>query len=101
MKMKFANKDHFLALARDAEKMGFNRQAHFENLYDMMDSNGTNIMIFSMLHEHIAGCKVDPHMRTMWYVKLKDTMEPATVFLDMTFAMFDTLPELNSEEIPA
>jgi hypothetical protein len=99
VKIQYANKDHFIALARDAQRQEFNRQVNVDRCIDDMDNDGINLIWFSMIHEHKAGVLVDPHMRTIWYVKLKNTMEPAQLALDMTMENFYALPQLNSEEI--
>jgi hypothetical protein len=95
MRYHYASKDHFLAIARAGEKEDFNRQVNWELLDDQMDPKGTNICVFTMVHEHKHGYRVDPHLRTRWLLKLRGTMEPAEVFLDMSFDHFNGLPTLE------
>lgn len=88
-KYKFAHRDHFLALAREAEKSNRNRQVDFDKMYDILDPEGYNIVAYSMLHN-------DVEMRTLWLLKQKDSMTPIEVWLDISFAHFNSLPEVET-----
>jgi hypothetical protein len=47
-----------------------------------------------LIHEHAQGVKVDPHLRTEVYFRLKNGVE-GTAFVDMTFESFKRLPKLK------
>lgn len=69
-----------LALAADAKKHRTNRQAT-PRLVDDIDPDGTHILVFSMIHN-------DVEFRTLWMVKMRGSMEPLQIFLDVTFEAF-------------
>jgi hypothetical protein len=94
MKYQLASTDMFLAMALNAERRGYNRQLNVSKLNKVIDPDGTHVCKFSMLHEHIAGRKVDPHIRSIWMVKLKNkpSTEPFECALDIDLDVFNTLP---------
>lgn len=66
----------------------YNRTLSSKGL-EMLDPNGTHIITFTMVHEHAAGVKVDPHIRCKMMLKIKDSMTPVDAFVDMTFKDFN------------
>lgn len=61
-------------------------------------------IVFSMLHEHIAGKPVEPHVRCMIAVQTVDESGEVTgsdrLLLDMEMGLFDLLPEVELPEEP-
>jgi hypothetical protein len=68
----------------------YNRTLSIKGL-DMLDPDGKHIITWTMIHEHAAGVKVDPHVRAAMLLKVKDSMTPVRTFLDMTFKDFNDL----------
>jgi len=80
----------FARIARDRE---YNRQLSDE-IIERLDPNGIHVTSFAMLHEHAGGVKVEPHVRTSVLLKLKDTDDPASAFMDMDLPMYGTLADV-------
>jgi hypothetical protein len=97
---KLADSVQFMALAADAAAKGYNRQLDLNELAKILDPLSISLCTFSMIHEHIAGQRVAPHMRTLWLVKLRD--KPVTdlkaLSLDISMENFNALPESENVE---
>jgi hypothetical protein len=92
---KIADSLTFMGLAADAMQKGYNRQLDLEQLAKNLDFHGVGVVSFAMVHEHIAGEKVAPHMRTMWMIPLKSGPKDfETVTLDVSMENFDNLKEV-------
>ena len=74
----------FLALCRNAEDNKFNRQCDTELVERDIDPDGKHVLAFSMIHN-------DDHLRTQWFVKSKDSDDPVSLWLDVTFDAFNTV----------
>jgi hypothetical protein len=72
-------------MARDSQ--GRNRAVQTENLFERIDPKGTHVVAFHMIHNEVE-------YRTLWMVKLKDSMDPANVWIDCGFPVFDKNTEL-------
>jgi len=75
-----------------------NRQLE-PTIEDAIDPNGTHICTTVIFHNHRAGIKVDPHLRTGWMVKIKETMEPAQLWIDVCPKLFSQ--HTTKEEVSA
>lgn len=74
------NTADMLHLIGEAKRHGFNRQMN-EVEPDTLDPEGVHVSYFDMPHnEDFAAV---PHMRTLWYVKVRDTDEPVHGSLDI------------------
>jgi hypothetical protein len=72
-----------------------------QSVIDALDPDNLIVVSFSMVHEHIAGKPVDPHMRCMLYAG-PDAPQPLIV--DMEMGLYDLLPtytpDSETEEQP-
>ena len=89
--MKVANTPLFLALAQDADKHKRNRRVKTEKLVDALDPDGTHVIAMAMLHN-------DVEMRCVWLLKMKDTMVPTEVELDVSLKNYHILPDQEVSE---
>ena len=60
--------------------------------FDDVDSDGIHVVAFNMVHN-------DVEIRVQLYVKMKNTMNPTVVWLDMSMDEFDALPEAAIENL--
>jgi hypothetical protein len=74
-----------MMMAHDSQ--GRNRAVNTEQLANKIDPEGTHIVAFHMIHNGVE-------YRTLWMVKLKDSMDPANVWIDCGFPVFDKNTEL-------
>lgn len=85
-KIKYLDYVGLLAAVREGREVGYNRQldagAVISLPYDNLFPVG-----FSMLHEHIAGRKVEPHVRAQVILDA----EGNSVWLDMSLERFNGL----------
>ena len=70
-----------MRLADDSQ--GRNRSVDTEKLKTRIDPEGVHIVAFHMIHN-------DCEYRTLWMVKMKDSMDPANVWIDSSFDVFNT-----------
>jgi hypothetical protein len=96
------NTPDLIALAEQGNRIGFNRQLDPARLRAELDPEGTHFLVFSMMHEHINGQLTDPHVRTIWMVKLRD-VEPdgetaPQLTLDVELRAFMGLSKLRRYE---
>lgn len=94
--LRVINTGTLLALNAKAVKLGYNRQLDSERLIENVDPDGSHIVKAFMLHEHAAGVKVDPHIRCMVFIKVKDTMEPTEGWLDVPLADYLNLEVIHT-----
>lgn len=90
---KYFTKDTLIEAARAGNERGYNRQLDPDHLTDLEFENFLPIT-FTLLHEHIAGELVEPHLRAMVMVGPDET-----VMLDMSQERYDALPKLDSESL--
>jgi hypothetical protein len=72
-------------MAEDSQ--GRNKAVHTENLFGRIDPEGVHVVAFNMIHN-------DVEYRTLWMVKLKDSMDPANVWIDCGLSVFDKNTDL-------
>ena len=90
MKIKHTDTPNLRRIMEAGRLEGYNRVTD-PAVDDMLDPEGRHLVSFSMVHEHIGGEKVDPHMRTIFMLKFKDSSEPNEVIIDMSMDDFNTL----------
>ena len=76
--------------SKEAKEIGYNRQLNDEYIAELEDINYP--VTFSMIHEHIAGKPVDPHVRCL--VRL----HTGTLQVDVSMAFFENLPTKTVEQ---
>jgi hypothetical protein len=88
-------------ISRDVIK--YNR-ALPQNIIDALPDDKFFPISWCMLHEHIAGKAVEPHMRCMIVVPALSGPEGAagrqTLILDIEMGLFDLLPEVELPDTP-
>lgn len=94
---KVTDTTHFIEISRHSIEKEYNRLPT-DALLDALDPEGTHVLTFHMPHEHAAGVRVDPHMRTIWLVKLDGEEKPVEVTLDMTLDHFESLTTVRKNE---
>lgn len=83
--IKYFDKQNLILANKIAKKRGYNRQL-IDKISDLDDSLKFPI-IFSLIHEHAAGFKVDPHMRCVV------SIGPHTVVqIDCDLNLYESLP---------
>lgn len=94
---KYFDKTALVIAAKIAEARGYNRQLDVKALEAGLDDNQGYPVSFSMLHEHAAGERVDPHVRCMIVVN----EDGDTVMLDTDLGLFNGLPvyEVSDEAL--
>jgi hypothetical protein len=90
MKVTHTDTDNLIRIMEAGRAMQYNRVTDPE-LDDMLDPKGTHLVSFSMVHEHIGGVEVEPHMRAIFMLKFKDDLEPHDAIIDMSMDDFKTL----------
>lgn len=78
------NTPDLIELAEQGNRIGYNRQLDPAQLRAQLDPEGTHILRFSMLHEHIAGELSEPHARCIWMCKLRDRPADAEQAMEVT-----------------
>lgn len=103
-KYKYLNKDvlnNINRISRDVKK--YNRSLP-QYIIDALPDDKLFPISWCMLHEHIAGQAVEPHVRCMIIVPTTaGPEEPAgrqTLILDMEMRLFDLLPEVELPDTP-
>ena len=82
----------FLVLSENAE--GRNRSVYIDRVSDAIDPDGTHILVMSMVHN-------DVELRTLWYVKVQNSLHPEQIWLDVDLNVFNsvvTYTEVTEEE---
>lgn len=82
-------------IARDYVK--FNRSLQQEFI-DSLPEEGCFPIVFSMIHEHIMGKPVEPHVRCLIAVKTEHGID--RVALDMSTETYNLLPEISVSDEP-
>jgi hypothetical protein len=93
-KIKYFTKDQLVEAAKAGQKRGYNRQLDDEALEQNLPAEDIYPVSFSMVHEHIAGEQVEPHIRAMVIIDDKG----APVILDLATETFDALAEAEVPE---
>lgn len=88
--MKIMSTVELQELASIAAQEGFNRQLSPE-LIEALEPEGTHVVGFTLLHEHIAGVRSDPHTRMMIYAQVRGQEEPVVLFLDTPTDRWESL----------
>ena len=86
---RYLTRKSFKMVAAQGAKMGFNRQIAPWVLSKLVKGQFTATPL--MTHERASGAKVQPHLRTLVQFRLKNG-EKGSAILDMTEAMFESLP---------
>jgi hypothetical protein len=95
---KYFTKDSLIVAARAGNERGYNRQLDPDALKDL---EWTNVLpvTFTLPHEHIAGEKVEPHIRVMVMVGAEaDGSSDEKVTLDISLERYQELPEIKVPE---
>ena len=94
-KYKYIDK-HYLniinGISRDVIK--YNRSIT-QSAIDALPDDKFFPVIFSMVHEHIEGKPVEPHMRCIFLVPDIDGNGRKRLILDMEMGLYDLLPEVE------
>ena len=85
MRAIVTNSAGLLYLAENAR--GRNRSVHEDRLAQGIDPDGTHVLVMQFPHN-------DVEMRTQWVCKMKGTLRPAEIWLDVDF---DALEECTTE----
>lgn len=81
-------------IARDVIK--YNRAVPQEYI-DALPDDKCFPVVFSMVHEHKAGKRVEPHMRCMFAVPT----EASRLLVDVEMGLYDLLPQIEVADTPA
>ena len=93
MKATVTNTAGILFLVENAR--GRNRSVYEDKFAEMVDPDGMHVMALSFLHN-------DCEMRTQWVCKMKDTDEPAEIWLDVDFeALEECTTDIEVQSEPA
>ena len=84
MNVTVTNTSGMICLAMNAR--GRNRSVYEDRLIRDIDPEGIHVLSFQMLHN-------DVEIRTRWMVKMRDTEEPQTIWLDDDFDKLGTCTE--------
>lgn len=100
-KYKYIDK-HYLNIinhiSRDVVK--YNRSLPQE-VVDALPDDKFFPIVFTLVHEHIMGKPVEPHMRCIFVVPALDALQGReNLILDMEMGLFDLLPEVDLPEVP-
>ena len=89
--MKVFNRETLIAACRASVKRGYNRQIDLTPKEEAGISDKIFPVIYSMVHEHIAGQRADPHVRCV----IGLCANGGTATLDVDADVFDLLPEVE------
>ena len=85
-------------ISRDVIK--YNRSLPQE-IVDALPDDKFFPIVFTLVHEHIMGKAVEPHMRCIFVVPALDELRGReNLILDMEMGLFDLLPEIELPTIP-
>jgi hypothetical protein len=97
---KYFTQAQLILAAKIAEKRGYNRQLNITMVKRHTKTTDLFPVSFSMLHEHAAGVRVDPHVRCI--VQLNCMNQRITVQIDCDLALFNSLdsddPQQESQQ---
>lgn len=88
---KVANTDMLIDANRIAVGRRYNRTLSSKGL-DALDNDGLHVLQLLMVHEHAQGKAVDPHMRVMAFLKVKEVEKPQQVILDIPMRSWNDWP---------
>jgi len=94
MKCKIMDSAELLFINNRSARKGYNATLSSDGL-DAIDPDGIHVITMTMIHEHAGGAKVEPHVRAMVLLKVKDSDVPRLGRLDMTFEWFNSLREVT------
>lgn len=80
-----ASTKRFMAMAYDSQDR--NRAVDIDAIHPKIDPEGVHIVVFHMVHN-------DSEYRSLWMVKMKDSMDPVSVWVDCSFEIFDRHTQL-------
>lgn len=75
-----ASTKKFMAMAYDSQDR--NRAVDIDEVYPRIDPEGIHIVAFHMMHN-------DSEFRTLWMVKMKDSLDPVSVWVDCSYESFN------------
>jgi len=75
-----ASTTKFIAMAYDSQDR--NRAVKIDEISPRLDPEGVHIVAFHMVHN-------DCEYRSLWMVKVKDSLDPVSVWLDCSFDSFN------------
>ena len=93
--IKIASTPQLIRIATAGEGMGYNRQLPKQFL-EGLDPDGKHMVTLALVHEHIAGQPVDPHMRCQMLVKSKYADEPFNCQIDMSINDYNEMDVIAS-----
>jgi hypothetical protein len=97
--MRIVSTAHLETIIKQGNTMDFNRQLDPDTFTEMADPEGVHLVHSIMTHEHIAGKKVDPHLRCWVYIKEKNSDKPAQAIMDMTFEAFRSMQPVSKTDL--
>ncbi len=80
-----ASTKKFMAMAYDSQDR--NRAVDIDSVQPRIDPEGIHIVAFHMSHNDIE-------FRTLWMVKMRDSMDPVSVWVDCSFESFNKNTQL-------
>jgi|2_EtaG_2_1085320.scaffolds.fasta_scaffold30495_2 hypothetical protein len=87
-KVGSVNTEGFLILSNNAE--GRNRSVYIDRVAESIDPDGVHILVMSLVHN-------DVELRTLWYVKIKSSLQPEQIWLDVDFDVFNSVITYTEE----
>jgi len=91
--VRFADKNLLKLINNVAHQVGYNRTLD-KDFIERLPSDVNFPVVFTMIHEHIAGKPAEPHMRCMFvHNELGDRF-----IIDMPMYCFDVLPSVDVEK---
>tara|TARA_Y100000593_G_C4274064_1_gene319036 strand:+ start:428 stop:751 length:324 start_codon:yes stop_codon:yes gene_type:complete len=85
-----------VCLAENARKNKYNRQLSSEGIKSL-DPDGSHILSYHFLHGHRAGSPCEEHVRTVWLSKMKGSVLPATIVIDIDMQTWERLEKSFSK----
>jgi hypothetical protein len=93
---KYFTQAQLLLAAKIAEKRGYNRQLSITMVKRHTKTTDLFPVSFSMLHEHAAGVRVDPHVRCIVHMDCMN--ERMTAQIDCDLALFNSLDSVDPQQ---
>ena len=85
-------------LATAGSETGYNRQLNPDWIEANLDPEGNHLCVFAMVHEHIGGREVEPHMRGQFLMKVNGTTEPVSLIFDLSMEDYDAMTEWQAPD---
>lgn len=95
VQIRYMNREQFLKVAAEGDKLDFNRQIA-PWVLGKLPMNGRFKVVALLVHEHIGGKRVAPHMRTAVGFRMTNG-ERGAAFIDMTMETFSSLSTQQRE----